>query len=175
MADQGLRPSAGLSLTTGLKGCGKGGRRFFKCIEKMPSFLRRHLLKIGALFQPVFKSFQFSFRQISFNILKDMESVGNPLEQSFPDDFFPRKFLQSLFQYQKISAQVPAVHRRYIMRREDLEGLRVIPVVKVTPETVHFPHGVQGIVRSPDEFTGGDIMKITGREVCQKGQSDVCR
>ena len=58
---------------------------------------------------------------------------------------------------------------------QGLQGLRVVPVVKVSPVAFEFFHGAHRIRRALSEFSGRDVAKVVGRKIGQQRHADVGR
>ena len=85
------------------------------------------------------------------------------------------ELVAGLTQRPQVGREVPAIHRRDVVRRERRERGRVVPVENVAVAALETVDGVEGRAQAALDVTQGDVAEVAGRYDRQEIEPDVGR
>ncbi|MDT4803918.1 hypothetical protein FQZ97_366840 [compost metagenome] len=174
---QRLLPEGHVAVRRRRAGLVQGGRPCAQAVQACQRCLQR--LRRGGLGQRQF-GLQALQRLVveaggEQRVAQHLEAVGQPGEQLRVDRRGVRQRQQAGAQGEQQPGQVAAVHRRHVVRRQGLQGLRVVPVVEVPAMALQPGHAGQRAVEAFQQAPGAQVAEVVGGQVREQRHAHVGR
>ena len=83
------------------------------------------------------------------------------------------EFRQARSQCQQMAGKVAAVHAGNVERQQGFEGSGIIPIEEVAVVSIEAPHGIEGVLRAPQELANRQVAKVARGQIGQQRQPHV--